>query len=59
MTPGVRSFILGFVFGAVACLGFITCYGDLGGTWLISVGQRMRAAQTVPPPPQTQARAGR
>ncbi len=58
MTPGVRSFILGFVFGVVACMGFITCYGDLGGNWLINVGQRMRvAAQSPAVPPQTQARA--
>ena len=53
MTPGVRSFVLGFVFGVVACMGFITYYGDLGGNWLIGVGERMRTvAQT-----QAQARA--
>ena len=51
MTPGVRSFVLGFVFGVVACMGFITYYGDLGGNWLIDVGQRMRTAA------QTQVRA--
>jgi hypothetical protein len=53
MTPGVRSFVLGFVFGVVACMGFMTYYGDLGGTWLIDVGQRMRTVAQV----QTQARA--
>ena len=53
MTPGLRSFVLGFVFGVVACMGFVTYYGDLGGSWLIDVGQRMRTvAQT-----ETQARA--
>ena len=53
MTPGVRTFVLGFVFGIVACMGFVTYYGDLGGSWLIEVGQRMRTvAQT-----ETQARA--
>jgi hypothetical protein len=51
MTPGVRSFVLGFVFGVVACMGFITYYGDFGGSWLIEVGQRMRTVS------QTQARA--
>ena len=53
MTPGVRSFVLGFVFGVVACMGFITYYGDLGGNWLIDVGQRMR---TVSQTAQAQAR---
>jgi hypothetical protein len=53
MTPGVRSFIFGFVFGVVACMGFMTYYGDLGGNWLIDVGQRMRTASQT----QTQARA--
>ncbi len=53
MTPGVRSFVLGFVFGVVACMGFITYYGDLGGNWLIGMGERIRTvAQT-----QAQARA--
>ena len=53
MTPGVRTFVFGFVFGVVACMGFITYYGDLGGNWLIDVGQRMRTASQV----QAQARA--
>ncbi len=26
MSPGVRSFMLGFVAGAIACMGFITYY---------------------------------
>ena len=51
MTPGVRSFVLGFVFGVVACMGFVTYYGDLGGGWLIDMGQRMKTAA------QTEARA--
>jgi len=37
----------------VACMGFITYYGDLGGNWLIDVGQRIRTASQV----QAQARA--
>jgi hypothetical protein len=53
MTPGLRSFVLGFVFGVVACMGFITYYGDLGGNWLIGVGERMRSVAQV----QAQARA--
>jgi hypothetical protein len=53
MTPGVRSFVLGFVFGVAACMGFITYYGDLGGSWLIDVGQRIRNVSQV----QAQARA--
>ena len=44
MSPGVRSFVLGFVFGVVACLGFITSYGDLGGDWLIRMGHKMKMA---------------
>ena len=53
MTPGVKTFRLGFVFGVVACMGYVTYYGDLGGSWLIDVGQRMRTvAQT-----EAQARA--
>ena len=51
MTLGVRSFVLGFVFGVVACMGFVTYYGDLGGGWLIDMGQRMKTAA------QTEARA--
>lgn len=46
MTPGVRSFLVGFMLGVVACVGFITYYGDLGGNWLIAMGQKMKAAQT-------------
>jgi hypothetical protein len=42
MSPGVRSFMLGFVVGIVACMGFITYYGDLGGDWLIEMGQKMK-----------------
>ncbi|MBI3769636.1 MAG: hypothetical protein HY271_14255 [Deltaproteobacteria bacterium] len=44
---------MGFLFGVVACMGFMTYYGDLGGNWLIDVGQRMRTASQT----QTQARA--
>jgi hypothetical protein len=47
MSPGVRTFVVGFLFGVVACMGFITYYGDLGGNWLIAMGQKMKtAAQT-------------
>lgn len=53
MTPGVRSFVLGFVFGIVACMGFITYYGDFGGKWLIDMGERMKSVAQV----QAQARA--
>jgi hypothetical protein len=42
MTPGVRSFVVGFLMGVVACVGFITYYGELGGDWLIGVGQKIR-----------------
>ena len=42
MSPGVRSFLLGFVTGIVACMGFITYYGDLGGDWLIEMGRKMK-----------------
>ncbi len=42
MSPGVRSFMLGFVAGIVACMGFITYYGDLGGDWLIEMGRKMK-----------------
>ncbi|MEB2283167.1 MAG: hypothetical protein OZ922_00655 [Myxococcales bacterium] len=42
MSPGVRSFMLGFVFGIVACWGFITFYGDRGGDWLIEMGRKMK-----------------
>jgi hypothetical protein len=47
MSPGVRSFVVGFLFGAVACMSFITYWGDLGGNWLIQIGSKMKsAAQT-------------
>jgi len=47
MSPGVRGFVFGFVFGVVACMGFITYWGDLGGNWLIQIGHKMKtAAQT-------------
>ena len=47
MAPGVKNFVFGFVFGVIACMGFIRYYGDLGGDWLIDVGQRIRTvAQT-------------
>ena len=40
-------FVVGFLFGTVACMSFITYYGDLGGNWLIGLGQKMKtAAQT-------------
>ncbi len=55
MTPGVRSFLVGLLVGAVACLVFITYYGDLGGNFLIKMGLKMRSAtHTVvePPPPK-------
>lgn len=42
MSPGVRSFMLGFVVGIVACMGFITYYGDRGGDWLIEMGRKMK-----------------
>jgi hypothetical protein len=42
MSPGVRSFVLGFVAGIVFCMGFITYYGDLGGDWLIEMGNKMK-----------------
>jgi hypothetical protein len=42
MSPGVRSFVFGFVVGIVACMGFITYYGDLGGDWLIEMGRKMK-----------------
>ena len=42
MSPGVRTFMLGFVVGVVACMGFVTYYGDLGGDWLIQIGHRMK-----------------
>jgi hypothetical protein len=42
MSPGVRSFLLGFVAGIVFCMGFITYYGDLGGDWLIEMGHKMK-----------------
>lgn len=42
MSPGVRSFLLGFVVGIIACMGFITYYGDLGGNWLIEMGRKMK-----------------
>ena len=42
MSPGVRSFMLGFVAGIVACMSFITYYGDLGGDWLIEMGRKMK-----------------
>jgi hypothetical protein len=34
-------------------MGFITYYGDLGGSWLINVGQRMQKVAQI----ETQARA--
>ena len=42
MNPRIRSFLLGFVVGIFACMGFITYYGDLGGNWLIEMGRRMK-----------------
>jgi hypothetical protein len=42
MSPGVRSFMLGFVAGIIACMGFITYYGDRGGDWLIEMGRKMK-----------------
>ncbi len=44
MSPIVRTFVLGFFFGFVICLGCINYYGDLGGTWLIEMGQKMKTA---------------
>jgi hypothetical protein len=44
MSPTVRVFLLGFMLGVSACLGFINYYGDLGGTWLIEMGQKMKVA---------------
>jgi hypothetical protein len=47
MSPMVRTFVLGFMLGFSVCLGFINYYGELGGTWLIELGQKMKvAAQT-------------
>ena len=42
MSPGVRSFMLGFVTGIVACMVFITYYGDRGGDWLMEMGKKMK-----------------
>src|SRR4051812_6998493 len=42
MSPGVRSFLLGFVAGIIACMSFITYYGDRGGGWLIEMGRKMK-----------------
>ena len=42
MSPGVRSFMLGFVTGIFACMVFITYYGDRGGEWLMEMGKRMK-----------------
>lgn len=44
MSPMVRTFVLGFMLGFSMCLGFINYYGDLGGTWLIEMGQKMKSA---------------
>jgi len=44
MSPMVRTFVLGFMLGFSICLGFINYYGDLGGTWLIEMGQKMKSA---------------
>ncbi len=44
MTPGVRSFLVGMLVGAVACLVFVTYYGDLGGDFLIKMGLKMKSA---------------
>ena len=58
MSPIVRTFVLGFFFGFAICLGFINYYGDLGGTWLIEMGQKMKtAAETkIQPVRSTQVR---
>jgi len=58
MTPGVRSFVLGFLIGVFACVGFITYYGDLGGNWLIEMGQKMKTAAETQTDDITQARRG-
>jgi len=50
MTPGVRSFVLGFLIGIGTCMGFITYYGDLGGNWLIAMGHKMKVAATTDTP---------
>jgi len=42
MSPGVRSFCMGFVVGVIACMSFITYYGDRGGEWLIEMGKKMK-----------------
>ena len=56
MTPGVRTFLLGFMAGIVFCMGFITYYGDRGGNWLIDMGQKMKTvAQTEGHTTRTQA----
>jgi hypothetical protein len=44
MSPTVRIFLLGFMLGVSSALGFINYYGDLGGTWLIEMGQKMKTA---------------
>jgi hypothetical protein len=46
MSPGVRSFMLGFVAGIVACMVFITSYGDRGGDWLMEMGKKMKTVAT-------------
>ena len=42
MSPGVRSFMMGFVVGIGACMVFMTYYGDRGGDWLIEMGRKMK-----------------
>jgi hypothetical protein len=42
MSPGVRSFMMGFFAGIVACMVFITYYGDRGGDWLMEMGRKMK-----------------
>ena len=42
MSPGIRSFLLGFMVGIVACMVFITSYGDRGGDWLMEMGRKMK-----------------
>ena len=42
MSPGVRSFMFGFVAGIFACMTFVTYSGDMGGDWLIEMGRRMK-----------------
>lgn len=44
MSPTVRTFVFGLIFGFGAGIGFINYWGDMGGQWLIEMGQKMKTA---------------